>query len=144
MGLMVDPWGVYLHLANTFLHLVELGGHRAPSCPCHCEEVSRVVVSGCSSLVKDIVNKHHLPSPRLTTTPSNSQSWDFSWFWILVVVFVLGLSVGGFLAGLGSRRKSQSYVPPAIENSVPVRGRKGVAAGTRGKDLRHPRASDAS
>ena len=131
MGLMVDPWGVYLHLANTFLHLVELGGHRAPSCSCHCEEVSRVVVSGCSTLVKDILNTCWDQTPSTittTTTRPSEQSWGFSWFWILVVVFALGLSAGAFLAGLGSKRKNQPYVPPAIENSVPVKGRKGVAA----------------
>ena len=90
-----------------------------------------MVVSGCSTLVKDILNTCWDQTPSTittTTTRPSEQSWGFSWFWILVVVFALGLSAGAFLAGVGSKRKNQPYVPPAIENSVPVKGRKGVAA----------------
>lgn len=135
---MGDIYAVYWNLLNSVSHLL-LWTRGNPPVNCECGCGVTIAVDSCSQLVKDVithcVETTVFTSQTTTTTTSNSQYWDLSWLWLLVLVFCGGLVIGKVTPtfrifrsqpqhqlALPSSESSPSRVEPS------VRPRRGLAA----------------
>lgn len=133
--LMGDLGVLYLQLANTISQLLWVRPEIPHAYDCNCG-VS-IGVEACSFLVKEVLShcvETSITTHTTSTTPSGRIPWNFSWLWLIILIFLAGCATGRAIHIVRRPRRTPPPVPapiadsPGSRSNSSVRPRRGQAA----------------